>query len=60
MWMTKESVVEYSLKKLRGNSVVVIPGFKNRFIKTLSLTPLIGKLLLNLVNSSKQANSTNS
>jgi hypothetical protein len=24
------------------------------------LTPLIGKLLLNLVNSSKQANSTNS
>lgn len=57
MWMTKEAVVKYSLKKLKGNSVVVIPGFKNRLIKTLSLTPLIGKALLNLVNSSKQANS---
>jgi short-subunit dehydrogenase len=57
MWMPKEKVVEYSLKKLKSNSVVVIPGFKNRLIKTLSLTPIIGKTLLKIVNSSKQANS---
>ncbi|MCK4470892.1 MAG: SDR family oxidoreductase [Anaerolineae bacterium] len=46
MWMSAEDVVAGSLKALRRNRVVYIPGFKNRLLVAVAGSPPITSLLL--------------
>lgn len=45
LWMTAEKTVEKSLEAFRKNKVIVIPGFKNRFLVWFWNRPILGKIL---------------
>ncbi|MBD3350420.1 MAG: SDR family NAD(P)-dependent oxidoreductase [Candidatus Lokiarchaeota archaeon] len=53
LWMSADKVVEKSLKSLKRNKTVVVPGFVNRFAKTMIQLPLIGRLITKLVNKAR-------
>jgi hypothetical protein len=48
LWMSAEDVVDYSLRKLSGRRVIVIPGWRNRllafYLRTWWLKPIIRAL----------------
>lgn len=46
MWSSAESVVEESLRALKKNKVIVVPGFKNRLF--VGLRPIIQPLIVRL------------
>ncbi len=45
LWMSADEVVEQSLKALKRNRVICIPGFKNRVLVVLARSPLKSLLL---------------
>ncbi|MHA1798001.1 MAG: SDR family NAD(P)-dependent oxidoreductase [Candidatus Helarchaeota archaeon] len=45
LWMTAEETVKQSLKALKKNKVIFIPGRKNRMFKSLWHSPLIGRII---------------
>lgn len=53
LWTTSDKIVRASLKALRRNKVIYVPGVLNRIMSGLPRTPLIGQPLSRLVGRKK-------
>ncbi len=53
LWMSADEMVEQSLKALKRNRVICIPGFKNRVLVVLAHSPLKSFLLQKVENGLK-------
>ncbi len=50
LWSTSEEVVSYSLKKIKSKQSVVMPGWINRFTRSLLNWPIVGGIVRSSVN----------